>query len=200
MEPTPLPNPPSSPKLSFQSLVVPLIFLLFVGIGILSYQNFLLKKQLEFSTNLPKPTPVPTETPDQTNNLNISTMKGCGTDDDNFSYSIKIPNSWKLYMTENNSNKTGYKIITHTPAYIRIACDTTEPGNIICLNNGESHNPFDTKIFTNVDGCFWNYGPDTNSLEAEYIVANSIGVFTISSFGVKKSVLEAILSTFTFTR
>ena len=141
--------------------------------------------------------PIPTPTP--VVNLQTYSLKGCGTRHPGFGYNINVPNGWTFYRTENNENGTVYQFLDGNNSTIKINCDTAGIGGVICVNNGVRDNPF--KISVNQqDGCYWTPIVEPKvSYGAEYNVKNPYGYFVFTVYGVERTLLDKILSTFKFT-
>lgn len=190
------PVSPAKPKNRLIILLIILVILLSLGAaGFLAYQYIQLKNQI--SHVKPTPTITLSPTPDVTADWGIINMKECSTRNANFEYSIKTPDGWMFSKTEDNIYRTVYKLTEGQNSRIEINCDTAGIGSIICLNGGEADHPFQIGSVTQ-DGCYWTADPNTEGYGAEYTVHNPFGAFVITAYGVEKTLLDQILSTFTF--
>ena len=167
-------------------LIFAIIFLLLSSASFFAFQYIQLKKQI--TTVAPTPIPSPTSTPDETTSWETINMKGCSTRHTDFQYSIKTPDGWTISKNQDNQYRTVYKLTGETNKSIEINCDTAGVGDVICIDSGEQFQY----------GCFWTSDPNTKGFGAKYNKNNLFGTFVVTTYGVEKSLLTQILSTFKF--
>jgi len=179
-----------------------------LGIILLALINFLYfqnQQSIKVSVNqeisptiqVPSPTPQTEPLMSIPPDWKTITMKGCSTRNAVFEYSLKTPNSWVFLKTQDDRYRTVYELSDEQNKRIKINCDTVGIGSVICVNGGEVDFPFQIGG-PSKDGCYWTSDPNTKGYGAAYNLFNPFGAFVFTAYGIEKSLLDQILSTFQF--
>jgi len=189
--------PPITPPKPFPFLLILLsviVVLLLSSTAYLAYQNMQLTRQLIQLQNAPTSLIAPA--PDPIKNWKTVDMMGCGTKNNTITYSIKTPDDWAATQAKTDTTKTVFNLSPALPVHLELRCDTAGIGSVICVNGGTVDRPFGPSATQ--DGCYWTSDPTTKGFGGQYTLKNSIGSFVFTAYGVEKTLLDQILSTFKF--